>query len=460
MNNRLRFDQTLLGKLPDEILIEVFHYVAGTNPKDLSRISSICVHLRHIVINEGRLWSNIDLRRQSYTYTSPWAKLCATRAVSIPLSVMTSTEAMHHGDFMTNVLPRVFHLDIDILRAWGAMISLPSNTTKSELRSLVMRSGNTPGFFQDRRISSTAIIMDFVRTFSASLRKLVLYGGDLDALPILPELEHFHLESASLPSKTLHHLLQGSPCLSTLIIQSNILGINMENNLLFLDSARHVSLPRLRNLIITAGEAYASALLRILPNPSHQLEVTIRPQNSVVPAQLYSLTAIINRMKDYWQARHGTMDLPEGILIIIIGISDRTTNATLLNFGHQSEIKSSSLPSLYLSMECLLQKNLAILDAVETLRLNVSPGASILSSLIQSQTYSLQRLLGLRKLVIGKAGLNESSGEDHALMNIFTGRKSAGLPNISLELHQCTPSWQVFGLRLEEHRLVTSVTIF
>jgi hypothetical protein len=464
-NTRRPFNMTPLGQVPNELLLTIFD-LCITSAKDVARISAVCVYLRSLAVREHRLWSNIDLRRYT-TNSIMWAMLCANRAGDGFLSVLATDLMLYDPRFLTSVLPYATELDLEVSEgSYPMFASFSPSEQKPQapaLRSLIMR-GHASG--SRCQYEPTSIMKHMLRLSSVTLTRLVLYGGTVDEVPSLPELVYLSLQSVCIPSQALHGVLTGSPLLRTVIIQSTILGIRTQENLDFLTNAQGVVLPHLRHLKIVSGEFYSSALLRILPNPSHQLEIIIRPQNSITPAQPRDLTTIIARLKHHWQAQCGGLDaLPSGHLSITIADSRvaHVPKAGNLCFGCTAmegleEPVCTLEPSLSFSAECFLHSRLSILNTVETFQLNVNHGANITPSMLHNEAYSLRQLVGLRKVVIRLADLQEHSSDVDGIAGIFTDRKLAGLPLVHLELFRCATVWKAFGLRLEASGLILSVT--
>jgi hypothetical protein len=453
----LPFDVTPFGRLPNELLLNILD-LCITRAKDVVRLSSICVYLRNVALNEGRLWSNIDLRRCT-TSSISWAIICTSRAGDASLSVLATEKMLQDPKCIASVLPYAAELDLEVVEG-----SLPNGERAipqlniDRLSSLTLR-GFSPGQRQDS--FSTHVAVSLMCSSPKNLQRLFLYGGTVDELPVLPQLEHFGLQSTRLSSRTLYDLMKGSAHLVTLSIQSQIVESTIiHDGLSFLASVQPVSLPRLRQLKLMSGEVYATALLRVLPNPSHQLEIIVRPQNSVTPAQFNDLATITARIKHHWQTHGGGLDLPEGHLLITMSYAHHNAvpDTGILTFGHKVDAELVHAPSLYFSAECFLhgRNQLAILDSVQTLELSVGYGIGVLPFMLDNSTCSLLRLASLRKLIIRYASFIAPGTE---IETIFSRRTSVCLPQISLELHQCSDEWHIFGSRLHSSGLIANVTI-
>jgi hypothetical protein len=277
---RRRNAATRTHRLPHDVLADIFSLVQcspGPNARESlwtsydctwARVMGVCRRFRKVALQAPELWTIVDLRDGR----PEWKALCLERAGSTLLSITGDVdEAVSHLS-RTRVAYLQGNHD-EMVR--GALDSLYLNTPGPGLQRLQLESAA-------RRLALTET---FLGGSTTSLTHLVL-NGDTIVLHkglVLPSLRYLALHegvrlSPAENAASLTHLVQHAAHLQTLSIGDIYISGSQNVKLPsaeFIPVTKRVSTPKLQNLIIEAGLAETSALVRILPLPSDVFVVTV-----------------------------------------------------------------------------------------------------------------------------------------------------------------------------------------
>jgi hypothetical protein len=321
-----------------------------------------------------------------------------------------------------------------------------------------------------------------------SLVLLVVHGGTIpDNLPSLPELVHLDLQQVTLPAQLLYRVLQGSPKLEHLSLMPNMRGPRPTTDVAYLRSpaTRRLVFPHLRMLKISAPANYADALLKVLPDPGSQLEITLvtagTDPRTDTNKRLADIDPILARVHQYWITASGELCLPDGRLNIYWAVGRRTG---VLTFGHAHETISSSSqqrlskslnhishigdcnkPSMYFSTEYDLWEQHTLLHEVQTVQILMpsrhtgepETGKQRLRLQESLKMYCVIDLPRLNTLTIRNAILSDDS-EYRQVTQFLFDRQASRFQAIALQLQRCDRSWQQVVSQLEASGLVSSAT--
>jgi hypothetical protein len=439
------------------------------------------------------LWADIDITRHSRRI-GEWVQLCLSRAGAsdIPLSMRATLNSVRAFQALQDVSTRVEELDLQInagidYTGYSFELARKMLLRPSHLRFLRLR-GHV--FTEDRNNMPVLEIQRLLSRFLAAdegrpptLAMLVIHGGKVpDSLPSLPDLVHLDLQRVTLSAQFLCHMLQGSPKLESLSLMPNMKEPWPTADVAYLQSpaTKPFKLLHLRTLRISAPAEYAEALLKVLPDPSSQLEMTlVTGTDPRTNGSLAHLDPIIARLHRYWTTVSGETPLPDGCLDVYWSLGKRTG---VLMFGHLHDTNSSTSPqrlskslnnvgdrnrpSLYFSTEYNLWDQHALLDEVQTVLILIpsrhieepETGRQRLRLQESLKMYCVVDLPRLNTLVIRKAGFSDELSEYRQVTQFLLDRQTSGFPAIALQLQRCAGPWQQAVVQLETSGLVSSVT--
>jgi hypothetical protein len=495
LEDRRPFAESVLRKLPDELLLHIVTY-AITDARSLARVASVCSQLRNVVIGKKSLWADVDITRHLYKIHN-WVPLCLSRAgadSSISMRAVLNTVRAYQA--VESVSNRAEELDLQVtagldssrdpFQMVGGMQLRPPNLRFLRLRGQVLTEwGDSIPALEIQRLLSCLIQADEGRPSSLAL--LVIHGGTVPkSLPSLSELVHLDLHRATLSEHLLYQVLQGSPKLETLSLRPNMMGPRASTSVAYLQapSTQRLVLPHLRILKIIAPAKIAGAIMKVLPDPGLQLEITVvAGAYPLTNGPLASLDSTITRIHQYWTTVSGETCLPDGRLDVYWSQDEHTGTMT---FGHANNTRSSSSqqhssqcfigiggsdrskPSLFFSTNYNLSEWHELLDEVRTVQIQspskivgesgLGPGKQQLRLQESLDMYCVSELPRLGTLCIRNGVMSDDRTECHQVTKFLLGRQSRGFPAIAVQLQRCDGPWRQVVSQLRASVLVTSVT--
>lgn len=109
-----------IHQLPDEMLIEIFHFYRTTSPRALGLMSlmRVCARWRSLVSTTPSFWRNIYVRKRC-----EWLNLALSRCSGTPAEVILDDVALSRSVF-SSILPRYSPI-LRVLNARDMNASLP-----------------------------------------------------------------------------------------------------------------------------------------------------------------------------------------------------------------------------------------------------------------------------------------------------------------------------------------------
>jgi hypothetical protein len=283
--------------LPTELLVRVASLAVRTEcengvetKRTLSRLMSICHHLRGLYTHTPQLWTHI------HTIWGPsFMNQLLERSNSLPLHLYATSTEDNHGDVVRRCLGR----------AQALVAKIRFTATRASAARYMHGILNTPApQVQDLRIHAVinfgplwTMERDALKTaYYPGLTSLALVGISVIGLPPLPLLLILDLCHVTINTVDLRASLSQCPQLESFSLQA-------------VDSRDHhsfhrltlapVLLARLRNLKLGGSLRYIGELLSILPDPSDSFHVAVQAGTNT---NCNTDKEIVSRLKRFWDA--------------------------------------------------------------------------------------------------------------------------------------------------------------
>jgi hypothetical protein len=319
-------------QLPSEILSRVLFF-AQVAPKDAYAVETpwinysyrwvdcmlVCRLLRNVALGTSELWTFIEC--DLYEEPRPWVELCVERAKAFMLDISISEK-----DYNRPNLPAAVGAYLDRARR----INIPQGAQVDDVFLETQRLGIEQFYCT---MNFCGLPERLLGVTSPSLTHLSLHYIYFDSrtrtldFPALRYLDLIYDPTYDLSLQVLTTLLMSAPLLETLVIES--WGVDLEDNAL-----KPVSLPHLRSLSLKCGPAGTSTLVRVIPWPRRDLQISILRHSNPIP---YS--QVVDYILQFWYQATKDQRFPSGK----INWSSRT-----YTFGSPFDAQSTALsPRLF-----------------------------------------------------------------------------------------------------------------
>lgn len=206
-----------IHQLPDEMLIEIFHFYRTTSPRALGLMSlmRVCARWRSLVSTTPSFWRNIYVRKRC-----EWLNLALSRCSGTPAEVILDDVALSQSVF-SSILPRYSPI-LRVLNARDMNASLPQFLTFLKhfampgLHSLSVQNKvgyrhmiplNAESFPCLRKLNLHCFDLPSQSSLYSQLHVLILtkcrwalpLGQLLDMLEVTPRLSILHLNNCTFP---------------------------------------------------------------------------------------------------------------------------------------------------------------------------------------------------------------------------------------------------------------------
>jgi hypothetical protein len=263
-----------LCRLPDDILVPIIHLTQIRprfdpiwKPPEATRwtqVMATCTRMRALVVHTPSLWCFIDTDQPSR-----WMALCLERSLAHPLEAYLKLDPQTKVDHATSLLGRSSAAWIEFHTAEESQpfveLVLP------ELQFLRFGShsaGRTCWNLDDRFLGNRCI----------NLIRLEINHAKVSELPDLPSLQHLNISYSSLSSDRTHfasQLAARAPRLKTLQLSSTSIKGTLPQTTAALETHGMGALPNLEQVHVQGTMCIAWLILRELPIPRRQLNLSI-----------------------------------------------------------------------------------------------------------------------------------------------------------------------------------------
>jgi hypothetical protein len=378
--------RTPLGRLPDDLLIDIAQCVAGDFVKPrlagLSTMTSIYARLRSLLIGTPGLWCSVSL-----TWPDPVLECYTTRARECPLKVTATQFSQEKVDqtrrHLVQWLPRSGVVHVRIRASMAVYITGVLAAVAAPLQSLTIacdQASRVP-FCLHPSSCNTITTLDLLKI-------------SVQSIPCLPVLRVASFRGTDASLDTFWDLFRGSPALHSLTLRYAL------DHKILDDISSPVrppfGFPRLQNVTLVDDIEVVAALLDLVPDPciSFQVEV-VEANDKIWSSRTGPNRRILERLirfRDTYTNQTGSFSV--GRVEVI-----NHKRAELQNIGANIECSSGTaligepyVRYLHQSRHGVVKRD-ELLDDISTLEINYSVD-------MNPRHFDIECLPGIRQLVL------------------------------------------------------------